>query len=318
MSWFDDLWNEAVGGLDWLKQVALGEFDENRSTSAMVADMQASFVPGVIIITSARDLIAVLIRLAKHPEKREDLEQWMLVFGCVIPLALPLLGAAAGAIIGGVAGSEAGAALRAVALMLIERGGEMLEKLLLFLRKFIKGDVLAVLKDIKFVSYAKTTARYVFDFLGSLGALIRKVIVQIEEHPSLRWLGDVETVLKRMREMEEAFYGLQRSAIQKIPLAMAELDVRLSKALSEESKALDHPAHTGIPAPNPRRSRRNPPASQPCPRIRSEYPKAPPNRATSLPRGNKPTFTRKKPNSAWRRWKRRHYPALKAVSCPAT
>ena len=98
----DEIWHKVVGGLDWLKQVIFGEFDENRDMSAVIADMLISFVPGVVIVTSARDLTAVIVRLAKHEEKREHVEEWMLLIACAVPLVLPILAAAAGAAAAGV------------------------------------------------------------------------------------------------------------------------------------------------------------------------------------------------------------------------
>ena len=97
MSMLDTVWDDVVGGAEWLKAVVFGEFDDNRPMSAVVADMLVSFVPGMIIATSARDLTAVILRMWKPPEKREHLKDWMIVIACVIPLALEAILMAAGA-----------------------------------------------------------------------------------------------------------------------------------------------------------------------------------------------------------------------------
>ncbi len=255
-SFLDEVWQDAVGGLDWLKQVVIGEFDDHRSTSAVIADMLLSFVPGVIIVTSARDLTAVIIRLAKHPDRREKLEEWMILIACVIPLIIPILAAAAGAVvagvgsvIGGIGGSEAGAALRATCLLLIEESGKMLEPLVKFLRRFIKGDILAVLRDIKFAKYGQDLAHYTVQFIGKLRVVIQKVAAKLI--PLRGYFSSVETLLTRLNELERGFYAVQTAALQKIPLALAELDARLAKALAEEMKPLEHPAHPKFPAPKP-------------------------------------------------------------------
>ena len=80
----DAAWGQIVGGMDWLKSVFFGEFSDNRPLSAVVADMLVSFLPGVVIVTSARDAVAVVLRLASHPEKREDLMEWLLLSACLI------------------------------------------------------------------------------------------------------------------------------------------------------------------------------------------------------------------------------------------
>src|SRR5688500_17692690 len=98
----DDAWYQVVGGMDWLKSVLLGEFADNRPLSAVVADMLVSFIPGVVIVISARDAVAVVLRLATHPEKREELMEWVLLSACLIVVALPLAMAAGGVAFAGV------------------------------------------------------------------------------------------------------------------------------------------------------------------------------------------------------------------------
>ena len=107
----DDAWAQIVGSMDWLKSVFFCEFADHRPLSAVVADMLVSFIPGVVIVTSARDAVAVILRLATHPEKREELMEWVLLSACLIVIALPLAMAAGGlaaagvgAIVGGIAG----------------------------------------------------------------------------------------------------------------------------------------------------------------------------------------------------------------------
>jgi hypothetical protein len=111
----EDAWNSIVGGMNWLHSVLLGEFADKRPLSAIVADMLISFLPGVVIVTSARDAVAVILRLANHPEKRDELMEWVLLSACLIVIALPIAMAAggavvagAGAVVGGIAGSELG------------------------------------------------------------------------------------------------------------------------------------------------------------------------------------------------------------------
>lgn len=143
-------WNHIVGGMNWLKSVFFGEFADNRPLSAVIADMLVSFLPGVVIVTSARDAVAVVLRLANHPEKREELMEWVLLCACLITIALPLAmaagGAAAagvGAVVAGIAGSELAAALRGVMLMLIKKASALVD-LVLFLQKFYQGRCLEI------------------------------------------------------------------------------------------------------------------------------------------------------------------------------
>ena len=172
-----DAWDTVVGGVNWLNSVFLGEFADNRPLSAVVADMLISFFPGVVIVTSARDAVAVIVRLACHPEKRDDLMEWVLLSACLIVIALPFAMAAAGtaalgagAIVGGIAGSELGAALRAVMLLLIKEASKLVE-LVRFLQKFIKGDVLKFLRAVKFAQYEKALLKAMSEITGKLLAI---------------------------------------------------------------------------------------------------------------------------------------------------
>ena len=246
------VWDEVVGDLDWLKQVIFGEFDDSRTMSAIIADMLVSFVPGVIIVTSARDLTAVTIRLVRHPEKRDDTHEWMILIACVIPLVLPILAAAVGAaavgvgaVVGGIAGSEAGAALRAVCLMLIEKGGYMLAEVIGFLRKFVKGDIMAVLKDIKFAKYGKAIVKYVGDFITGLRSIILKLIEKLRTY---HWVSGIEGVIEKLVKLEREFYAVQNKAISAIPHALAELDARLNELLAQMLPKDEHLAYAGVPA----------------------------------------------------------------------
>lgn len=248
----EEVWNKVVGGLDWLKQVVFGEFDDTRSTSAIVADMLVSFVPGVIIVTSARDLTAVTIRLVRRPEKRDDVHEWMLIIACTIPLVLPILAAAVGAaaagvgaIVGGIGGSEAGAALRAVCLLLIEKGGRMLAEVIGFLRKFVKGDVMAVLKDIQFAKYGKALVEYFGTFIAKMRIVILKLVEELRHYT---WFSGIEELMAKLTKLEREFYAVQTKAVSAIPKALAELDARLQHLLSQALPKEEHLAYAGVPA----------------------------------------------------------------------
>jgi len=252
MDWFDKAWDSVVGGLDWLKQVVIGEFADHRDTSAVVADMLLSFVPAVVIVTSARDLTAIIMRLVKYPEKREHAEEWMLVVACAIPLVLPVLAAAVGAaaagvgaVVGGIAGSEAGAALRAVCLLLIGKAMPLVE-VVGFLRRFIKGNIMAVLRDIRFAQYGAALAKYISDFITALAQVCARVHAKLALLPGL---DAVSTAMARLAELERSFYAVQASALTAVPRALAELDSRLQKVLADTLPHEPRPATTGQLAP---------------------------------------------------------------------
>lgn len=247
----DDAWRHVVGGMDWLKSVFFGEFADHRPLSAVVADMLVSFIPGVVIVTSARDAVAVILRLANHPEKREELMEWVLLSACLIVIAIPLAmaagGAAAagiGAIVGGIAGSELGAALRAVMLMLIKEASKLVE-LLRFLQKFIKGDILKFLRAVKFVKYEKPLMEAMGKVTGKLVEVVKALRTHLE---NLRYFDAVKTTIIKLAEWEKKFYAVQQDALKQMPRALAELDARLTKVLAQTAPKEAHTVATGVQA----------------------------------------------------------------------
>ncbi|MFC0254204.1 hypothetical protein [Massilia consociata] len=246
-----DAWDTVVGGVNWLNSVLLGEFADNRPLSAVVADMLISFVPGVVLVTSARDAVAVILRLACHPEKRDDLMEWVLLCACLIVLALPFAMAAAGAaalgagaVVGGIAGSELGAALRAVMLLLIKEASKLVE-LVRFLQKFIKGDVLKFLRAVKFARYEKALLTAMNQVTGKLLEIVKALRTHLE---NLRYFDAVKTTIAKLAEWENRFYKVQQDALRQIPRALAELDARLKKVLAQTAPKEAHTVATGTQA----------------------------------------------------------------------
>jgi hypothetical protein len=247
----DDAWDQVVDGMGWLKSVFFGEFADNRPLSAVIADMLLSFLPGVVIVTSARDAVAVILRLANHPEKREELMEWVLLSACLIVIALPLAMAAGGlaaagvgAIVGGIAGSELGAALRAVMLLLIKEASKLVE-LVQFLQKFIKGDILKFLRAIKFSQYEKPLLQALNKISGKLLEVVQSLRSHLE---SLKYFDSVKASIAKLAEWEKKFYAVQREALNKIPKALVELDARLAKVLSQAAPKEAHTVSAGVQA----------------------------------------------------------------------
>ncbi|GGC12538.1 hypothetical protein [Pseudoduganella buxea] len=247
----EDAWGKVVGSMDWLQAVFFGEFADNRPLSAVIADMLVSFIPGVVIVTSARDAVAVILRLANHPEKRKELMEWVLLCACLIVIALPVAmaagGAAAagvGAIVGGIAGSELGAALRAVMLLLIKEATKLVE-LVHFLQKFIKGDILKFLRAVSFAKYQKPLLQALNKLTGKLIDIVKSLRLHLE---GLRYFDSVKATIARLADWEKKFYDLQREALEQVPKALVELDSRLAKVLSQTAPKEAHTVAAGVQA----------------------------------------------------------------------
>ncbi|MET3132253.1 hypothetical protein AAKU55_002525 [Oxalobacteraceae bacterium GrIS 1.11] len=250
----DEAWDDAIGGLDWVKSVLFGQFPIDRPKSAIVADMMLNFVPGVVIVTSARDAVAIVIRLAQHPEKREELMEWIMLSACMITLALPLamaaggaVGAGVGAIVGGIAGSELGAALRAVMLMLMKDAG-MLGDMVKFLQKFMVGDLIRFLNSIKFAKYEKAL-QFAFDkTIKQLIDICQGLRLRLEH---VKYFDDAKKAIATLVEWEKKFYDVQHAALRMLPKALAELDSRLLKVIAQVAPKETHMVVAGVRAEKP-------------------------------------------------------------------
>ncbi|MEQ5841059.1 hypothetical protein N0A02_16660 [Paraburkholderia acidicola] len=260
------IWEEVVGevaaDLKWLLDLLAGEFIPDRPFSVIVVEMLANFAPGVIIVTSARDAIAIIVRLALHPERREQVSEWILLCACLIALALPLVMAAAGsaaagvgAIVTGLLGDELAAALRASMLMLIEESEKLVE-MVRFLNKFIKGNILQFLEDVKFVKYEKSLLEILEQTTGKLIGIVQQVrgklmdarvlSVRIADH-----MESLQNLINKMSMWEQRFYAVQQEGIRQIPRALEELQQRLDKLLTQAAPKESHMVSAGVPATKP-------------------------------------------------------------------
>jgi hypothetical protein len=256
MSMLGEVWDEAVGAYDWLKSLTLGEFAEDRPTSVIVTDMLVAMtVPGAVVVTSARDLAAVSLRLgrryegvstgaqnAAHPEWQE----WVILIASALGVFGPVICAAVGSLAGAMIGDEAAAVIRAVCLLLIDRGGEVLEKVVGFLSRFTKGNIVKLLEKIHFADYGDALVKKLKEFLEGMQALVKKaqgLLSQVE------YIGRARALLAELERMEKAFYAVQANCAKEIPQALAKLDEALQKLLKDKLPPTYHPAYAGVPAP---------------------------------------------------------------------
>ena len=146
------VWEGTGETWNWLRGVVLGEWEDHRSISQIVTDALAGFVPGLGSIITLRDLIAVIVRLARHPEKREQIDEWILLIAMLLPLIVTLTGVAAAGI-GALVGAEVGGFMRAAALFVVKKGGVAFKATVEFFQAHGYGHVVQALKEVKFAQY---------------------------------------------------------------------------------------------------------------------------------------------------------------------
>ncbi|HEV3117708.1 MAG TPA: hypothetical protein VGY58_11680 [Gemmataceae bacterium] len=259
MSVLGDVWGEAVGAYDWLKSLTLGEFAEDRPTSVIVTDMLVAMtVPGAVIVTSARDLAAVCLRLGRRYEgvstdeqnaAHSEWQEWMILIASALGVFGPVICAAVGSLVGAMVGDEAAAVIRAVCLLLIDKGGEVLEKVVGFLARFTKGNIVKLLEKIHFAAYGDALVKKLKDFLQGMQALITKAQGLLSR---VEYVGSARAMLAALERMEKQFYAVQVACTMEIPQALAKLDEALQKLLQDKLPQTYHPAYAGVSAPLPK------------------------------------------------------------------
>lgn len=245
------VWEGAGETWEWLRGVILGEWQDDRSLSQIVTDALAGFVPGLGSIITLRDLLAVIVRLAKHPEKRAHVDEWILLIAMLLPLIMTVVGVAAAGV-GALVGAELGGFLRAVALFVVKKGGVGLKALVEFFQAHGYGHVVNALKEVKF-------ARYKDDLLKGLNQQIDKLLKLVREFEAkLRalhleslpaWVPGRAGLIKALEHCQQfikELEALRKVAVEMIPKALIEMDQRLAALLAGDIKAATQVSHTVV------------------------------------------------------------------------
>ena len=129
-----------VGG--WLWGTIEGGFNEQQSLSQIIVDAVIGMIPLVGDVTAVRDLIAVILRLIEHPEKRNDKLEWL----TLVLLLLALIPVAGGVIKGCgkliIRASEG-----------VGKHAEILRDIIQFLNRIGEGNAVKFIKNLNFEKY---------------------------------------------------------------------------------------------------------------------------------------------------------------------
>lgn len=245
----DRVWDGAGDTWRWMRGVMLGEWEDQRSTSQIVADAMLGFVPGLGSVVTLRDLIAVIVRLARHPDKREEVDEWILLAVMLLPLILTAAGALAAGV-GALAGAELGGFLRAVGLCLVKKSGVALKTLVEFLNAHGYGNAVQALREVKFARYKDALVRGLNEQIDKLIELARGLqhkLQALHPHSLPQWLPAREAALRGVQHCQafiEQLQSLREAARRKIPEALLEMDARLGALLAGDVRAATHVTHT--------------------------------------------------------------------------
>lgn len=268
-TWIEKELNELIaqysksldGAQSWVKSFIYGEFNtDERPVSVIVTEMLAGFVPGTVLVFSARDAVAVIMRMLNDPKKQDDVQEWMLLAVYLLPFVLVGVtattgaatggaggavfggvgaapGAGVGSLIGGAVGSEIGNVVKCVGLFLIKKTPH-LATIVSKLNGFMKGNIIPTLKRIKYSDYATSVTNIITSILNQLLGLVKRVKSLLSYGAKINWmgLGWAKSIYVRMEGFEAALVSMIHKSAIKIKQGFKEFDEHLQNLLKQSVK----------------------------------------------------------------------------------
>jgi hypothetical protein len=194
---------------DWVWGLVQGNFNDQQTISQILVDAVIGMIPLVGDVTAIRDLIAIIIGLAKHPEKREDKMEWV----ALVVMAFALI-PVAGGVIKGIGKLLMGGAKSAA---VIEK---LIGPVMMILNRVGSGDAIKFLKELDLMKYADELKGKVRELFGRLEKVTSTILDKVS------WIipdAMVDT-LERLRGGIQTLRGL---IDRMIPDALKELNERL-------------------------------------------------------------------------------------------
>ena len=198
-----------VGG--WLWGTIEGGFNEQQSLSQIIVDAVIGMIPLVGDVTAVRDLIAVILRLIEHPEKRNDKLEWL----TLVLLLLALIPVAGGVIKGCgkliIRASEG-----------VGKHAEILRDIIQFLNRIGEGNAVKFIKNLNF-------EKYTGEILGQWHKLVQRVDDVIEGVLRHARIVLRDAMIDRLRQIQRGLRELRAKGEEMIPDSLKELNRRLKE-----------------------------------------------------------------------------------------
>lgn len=204
-----EYWRMVTDAGDWLWGLVQGGFNEQQTVSQIIVDAIIGMIPVVGDVTAARDLLAVVIRLADQPEKREDPMQWVELVICIFAL-IPV----------------AGGAIKGVGRLLTRVGREaaehprILREAVELLNRFGNGNSVQWLRSLDLTRYTGDLQRHFRDLTARIQRTIDAVLRRT------RWVIP-DSMKARLLQLRAAMQQLAALGERMIPTAVRDLNERL-------------------------------------------------------------------------------------------
>ena len=193
----------------WIWGTIEGGFNEQQSISQIIVDAIIGMIPLVGDVTAVRDLVAVILRLVEHPEKRQDKLEWLTLVLLLFAL-IPVFGG----VIKGVgrlvlkAGEEVG------------KHAEIVRDIIQLLNRLGEGDAVKFFRALDFEKYTAELAgqwRKLTQRLDDvIGGVLRRARFVIPDG-----------MVKRLEQLQTGIRDLKQIGERMIPDSLKELNQRL-------------------------------------------------------------------------------------------
>ncbi len=198
-----------VGG--WLWGTIEGGFNEQQTISQIIVDALIGMIPLVGDVTAVRDLIAVILRLVEHPEKRKDKLEWLTLTLLLFAL-IPVFGGA----------------IKGVGKLIIRasegvgKHAEILRDIMMILKRIGDGNAVKFFKELSF-------EKYTGEVLGQWHKLVQRIddVVEGVLHHARIVINDA--MIARLRQIQRGFRELGNKGEEMIPESLKELNRRLKE-----------------------------------------------------------------------------------------
>jgi hypothetical protein len=209
-----------VGG--WLWGTIEGGFNEQQTVSQIVVDAVIGMIPLLGDVTAVRDLIAVILRLVEHPEKRKDKLEWLTLTMLLFAL-IPVLGGA----------------IKGVGKLAIEaskgasKSAEILSEIVECLNRVGEGNAVKFIKELNF-------EKYTGDILGHWHKLVQRIDDLIEGVLRNARILIPDAMINRLRQIQNGIRELRSMGEDMIPESLKELNHRLKEIQKQIHKGEWH------------------------------------------------------------------------------
>jgi hypothetical protein len=193
----------------WLWGTVKGGFNEQQTTSQIVVDAVIGMVPLVGDVTAIRDLLAVVLRLVREPERRQHKAEWIQLVILLFAL-VPVVGGA----------------IKGVGQLLV-RGGTALaktsatiEQMIAVLNRLGQGDAVTWFRKLDLESYVSVVRAKWLQLTDRLTGVVERMLVRLKSVLPESMLEHLRLTLERLRQLKAAGERM-------IPDALKELNARL-------------------------------------------------------------------------------------------